>query len=203
VRPVAKAVIEVDPSDFEKLLYILAYDVPSENIKHLPKTERTFLNSKRWFIRDQLRFRFGCAMLQKSLYRVPDTAVQALTAQVDKWRDEYSERGYEAKLRVFPIGTTDVGYAAFIDMEYDCLMAWLTSIEELLQQAITDKSIQQKALREHKDKARVLTAVIDQDFGTGSADYNKKRYKDLKEELDFVLDAIGQVESVAKIKRYD
>jgi hypothetical protein len=82
-------------------------------------------------------------------------------------------------------------------------MAWLTSIEELLQQAITDKSIQQKALREHKDKARVLTAVIDQDFGTGSPDYDKKRYKDLKEELDFVLDAIGQVESVAKIKRYD
>jgi len=196
-------VIEIDPSEFEKLLYILAYDVPSENIKHLPKTERTFLNSKRWFIRDQLRFKFGCAMLQKSLYRVPDTAVQALTLQVDKWREEYNERGYEAKLRVFPIGTTDVGYAAFIDMEYDCLRAWLTSIEELLQQAITDKVIQQKALREHKDKARVLGAVIDQDFGKGAPEYDAKRYKELKEEMDFVLDAIGRVESVAKIKRYD
>jgi len=200
---VARGVIEIDPSEFEKLLYILAYDVPSENIKHLPKTERTFLNSKRWFIRDQLRFKFGCAMLQKSLYRVPDTAVQALTLQVDKWREEYNERGYEAKLRVFPIGTTDVGYAAFIDMEYDCLRAWLTSIEELLQQAITDKVIQQKALREHKDKARVLGAVIDQDFGKGAPEYDAKRYKELKEEMDFVLDAIGRVESVAKIKRYD
>ena len=203
MRLVAKGVIEVDPSDFEKLLYILAYDVPSENIKHLPKTERTFLNSKRWFIRDQLRFKFGCAMLQKSLYRVPETAVKALEAQVDKWRDEYNERGYEAKLRVFPIGTTDVGYAAFIDMEYDCLRAWLTSIEELLQQAITDKVIQQKALREHKDKARVLGAVIDQDFGRNAPEYDAKRYKELKEEMDFVLDAIGRVESIAKIKRYD
>jgi hypothetical protein len=184
-------------------MFILAYDVPSENIKHLPKAERNFLNSKRWFIRDQLRFKYGCAMLQKSLYRVPETAVEALTAEVDKWREEYNERNYEAKLRVFPIGTTDVGYAAFIDMEYDCIRAWLTSIEELLQSAIEDKSIQQKALREHKDKARVLGAIVEQDFGKSSATFDSKRYKELKEEMDFVLDAIGRVESVAKIKRYD
>jgi hypothetical protein len=199
---VARGVIEVDPDEFDRLVFILAYDVPSENIKRLSQTERTFLNSKRWFIRDQLRFKFGCAMLQKSLYRVPEDMVATLTVQVDKWREEYNERGYEAKLRVFPIGTTDVGYAAFIDMEYDCIMAWLTSIEELLLKAISDASIQQKALREHKDKARVLGTVIDKDFGKASPDYDDKRYKSLKEEMDFVLDAIGRVEAVAKIKRY-
>ena len=199
----ARAVIEVDPSEFEKVLHILAYDVPSENIKHLPKSERNFLNSKRWSIRNELRFHYGCALLQKSLWRVPETAVEALNKQVDKWRDEYTERGYVAKLRVFPIGTTDVGYAAFIDMEYDCIRAWLTDIETLLQDAIEKKVIQQKALREHKDKARVLGAIVDQDFGKSSPDYDSKRYKELKEELDFVLDAIGRVESVAKIKRYD
>ena len=196
-------VIEVDPSEFERLMFILAYDVPSENIKHLPKTERNWLNAKRWSIRDTLRFKYGCALLQKSLWRVPESAVKALTVEVDKWRDDYHERHYEAKLRVFPIGTTDVGYSAFIDMEYDCLRAWLTSIEELLQDAITTKSIQQKALREHKDKARVLGAIVDQDFGKGSPDYDAKRYKELKEEMDFVLDAIGRVEAVAKIKKYD
>lgn len=203
MRTVPKGVIEIDPEDFDRAMYILAYDVPSENIRHLSKAERNFLNSKRWFIRDQLRFKYGCAMLQKSLYRVPETAVEALTAEVEKWKDEYAEAHYEAKMRVFPIGTTEVGYAAFVDMEYDCIRAWLTSIEELLQEAIKTKSIQQKALREHKDKARVLGAIVEQDFGKSTADFDSKRYKELKEEMDFVLDAIGRVESVAKIKRYD
>jgi hypothetical protein len=198
-----RAVVEVDVDDLGKVLHILAYDVPSENIKHLPKAERNFLNSKRWSIRNELRFHYGCALLQKSIWRVPETAVDALSKQVDRWRADYHERGYEAKLRVFPIGTTDVGYAAFIDMEYDCIRAWLTDIEALLQDSIDKKSIQQKALREHKDKARVLGAVVEQDFGKGSVDFDSKRYKELKEELDFVLDAIGRVESVAKIKRYD
>jgi len=198
-----RSVIEVSPEEFEKTLFILAYDVPSENIKHLPKSERNFLNSKRWSIRNELRFHYGCALLQKSLWRVPETAVDALSKHVDKWRMEYQERGYDAKLRVFPIGTTDVGYSAFIDMEYDCLRAWLTDIETHLQDSIDKKEIQQKALREHKDKARVLGAIVDQDFGKTSPDYSPKRYKELKEEIAFVLDAIGRVESVAKIKRYD
>lgn len=203
MEAVPRQVIEVDLEDFEKVLYILAYDVPSENIKSLPKTERNWLNSKRWSIRNELRFHYGCALLQKSLWRVPETAVQALSKVVDKWRSDYQERGYEAKLRVFPIGTTDVGYAAFIDMEYDCLRAWLTDIETLLQDAIDKKQIQQKALREHKDKARVLGAIVDQDFGKSSPNYDSKRFKELKEEIAFVLDAIGRVEEVATIKRYD
>lgn len=203
MEAVPRSIIEVDPSEFEKLMFILAYDVPSENIKHLPKADRNWLNSKRWSIRNELRFHYGCALLQKSIWRVPETAVDALNKHVDKWRAEYQERGFDAKLRVFPIGTTDVGYAAFIDMEYDCLRAWLTDIETLLQEAIDKKEIQQKALREHKDKARVLGAIVDQDFGKASPNYDSKRYKELKEEIAFVLDAIGRVESVAKIKRYD
>jgi hypothetical protein len=199
----AKGVISIEPEDLDSRMWILAYDVPSENIKHLPKSSRNWLNAQRWRIRNDLRFRFGCALLQKSLWRVPETAVEALTAQVDEWREQYRELNWDAKLRVFPIGTTEVGYAAFIDMEFDCLRAWLTDIEAQLRESIEKKVIQQKALRENKDKVRVLTSIVDQDFGRGSPDYNPKRYKELKEELDFVVDAIGTVESVAKIKRYE
>jgi len=196
------AKLELDLDALDNIMYILAYDVPSENIKRLTIIEKRLLVSKRWSIRNELRYTYGAALLQKSIWRINENAVDAVNDRVVKWLEWYAEKGFTAKIRLFPIGTTDAGYSTFLEMEHDCILGWLISIEELLQDAISKKVIMHKALNEHQKKVAVLDTIVEQDFGRNSPDYEPKRYKALKEELDFVKDSLGTVQQVAKVKKY-
>lgn len=194
--------INLDELDLDSVMHIFAYDVPSENIKSLSKAEKTMLASRRNYIRSQLFYRYGCSKLQNSLYRVSEQTVDALKARIDEWSQWYTDKGYKAKLRIFPIGLNDVGYQTFLEMENDTLLGWMTEIEELLHGYIDKKEVNQKAMDENTKKVQVIESIVYEHFGPQSKDYDKKRFDTLHDELNFVRDSLGQVQSYCKVVKY-
>lgn len=194
--------IDLDTLDLEEGMYILAYDVPSENIKRLPESDKRMLASRRNYIRAQLFYVYGCPRLQNSLYRVSEQTVEAVKARVAEWAAWYDEKGFKAKLRLFPIGLNQEGYQTFLEMENDTILGWLTEIEELFKGYIDKKEIKQKALDENIKKIQVLESIIYEHFGPQSKDFDKKRFDTLHDELNFVRDALGQVQSYCKVTKY-
>jgi hypothetical protein len=203
-----KAVIQED-GDLDSVMYILAYDVPSENIKHLKKHEKQFLEAMRFKVRAQLR-RKRCALLQKSLWRVPEETLKDYTDSTGRivpgveslaaaWLTEYAASGFPALIRVFPIGTNEVGYTTLIEMQVDSIKAWLSSIQTILDASIDEGKITQKKLSDHKKNVNALDTMIETFFGPHAVDYDKDIYKDLSSEIKYSQQSLMEVERTVRV----
>lgn len=188
--------------ELDNVMYIFAYDVASENIKRLPEAQKRMLATKRSMIRHELHYRYGCALLQKSLWRVSEAAVEAVTKKAEEWLQWYSEKGFKAKMRVFPIGLNEAGYKTFIEMEYDTMMAWIAGLQESMAEYLTEGSINQKALNETTQKIQVIDSIAHDHFGPHSKDKDMAKFKVIADELKFLRDSVMRVQSQCKVEKY-
>lgn len=188
--------------ELDNVMYIFAYDVASENIKRLPEAQKRMLATKRSMIRHELHYRYGCALLQKSLWRVSEAAVEVVTKKSEEWLQWYSEKGFKAKMRVFPIGLNEAGYKTFIEMEYDTMMAWIAGLQESMAEYLTGGSINQKALNETTQKIQVIDSIAHDHFGPHSKDKDMTKFKVIADELKFLRDSVMRVQSQCKVEKY-
>jgi len=191
--------IQLHPESISKELWILAYDVPSENTQSLSIADRRWLQNQRWKVHDAIRFGFFCPMLQKSLYRVSEDNVAGVTDAVKKWQREYEDRNFESIIELYPIRTTDRGYKAFFTMQLDCTLHWLASVQEIMGDAIDAKKISRKAFYECKRKVTALEDIIEKFMGPKSPDFQKARYKRLRDELVSATDVLRYINEEIRI----
>ena len=191
--------VKVEPETLSKELWILAYDVPSENIQSLRIADRRWLQNQRWKVHDAIRFGFSCPMLQKSLYRASEDDIAQMRELIKKWQREYEDKNFEALIELYPIRTTDRGYKAFVMMQLDCTLHWLGSVQEIMGDAIDAKKISRKAFYECKRKLRALEEIIEKFMGPKSPDFQKARYKRLRDELLSATDVLRYINEEIRI----
>lgn len=159
-------VIEGTPEEYgEEPIWLVFYDVQSENSKLLKPEEQDWLRSERVEIWYKLRYTHKCVPLQHSVWLIRgEKTHQTLEALKDEWLDEYHKHNFHAMISIFPIKTTDEGYKSFKLMEFDFILEWLGKIEKALTKAINVGKIGKKNVQAHMKKIQLLGNILNEDF---------------------------------------
>lgn len=180
--------------DVEKAFWLLAYDLKTEHIHKLPKKDREWLARKRVSVWYELRYRFKCAPVQKSLYVIRDRQLlDVLKAKVEEWIAEYAKHGYPANIKVFPIATTDQGYQTFKDMEFEFLMDWLGGMDKSMKKFNASRPPSKRFIGDMKRKLELVESIMKEDF-------NKQysRYHEGEDHVQLLHDRIMELSQWAK-----
>lgn len=193
---------DIDPDDLDQVMYIFAYDVASENKRSLSSTDKKLLATKRHLIRDELRYKYGCSPLQKSLWRVNESAVDAVTAKSEEWLAWYLSRSFKCKMKLFPIGLDEVGYKTFLEMEFDTMMGWIAGLQENMAEYLSEGAINQKTLNETTQKIQVIDSIAHDHFGPHSKDKDLPKFNQISDELKFLRDTVMRIQAQCKVEKY-
>ena len=148
----------------EEPIWLIFYDVQSENSKHLKASEQDWLRSMRVEIWYKLRYTYKCVPLQHSVWLIRgDVTHEKLEKLKDDWLAEYASHDFSAHISIFPVKTTDEGYASFKKMEFDFILEWLGKIEKSLTKGLQGK-IAKKNVQAHTKKIQLLGNILNEDF---------------------------------------
>jgi hypothetical protein len=199
---------DIDLSTLTEAMHILAYDVPSEtraSVKDTPKKQE-FLMAQRSKIQKYLNNgpdsekRTGVKqnmtppanMLQKSLYRIHPNYLDDVKDQAELWLREYTEMGFTARIKVFPIATNTEGYKTFMSMQIDSVFEKMSGQELLIEKAIELKECPAKTKNQIETMLNTIENMIELYFGeqlpdgTINKDYDDKTYKSMSDEMEYI-----------------
>jgi hypothetical protein len=210
-----------DISLLTKKMYIFAYDVPAETKKSIQDDTELV----RWLMKQRdkiqtymvkgLEKQKGVGvktgqlppglMLQKSLYRINEGYVDDVISLSDQWEREYNDRGFEVRMEVFPIATTEHGFRAFFDMQFDNTMGRIGDQDEQIMKALDQGKIPGKTKNEVESNLYTLTNVINMYFGRGTVagginpDYNEEAFNSLTEYMDMVQSSFRRMSATCEV----
>ena len=148
----------------EEPIWLIFYDVQSENSKHLKPSEQDWLRSMRVEIWYKLRYTYRCVPLQHSVWLIRgEETHEKLEVLKDDWLGEYASHNFSAHISIFPVKTTDEGYKSFKMMEFDFIIEWLGKIEKSLTKGLESK-IAKKNVQAHTKKIQLLGNILNEDF---------------------------------------
>lgn len=174
----------------QETLWLVAYDVESENSKHLKAEQQDWLRSQRVAIWYALRYHFKCVPVQHSLWLIREEKTrEELEKEKDKWLAEYKEHEFHARIEIFPIQTNDVGYITFREWEFSFILEWLGKIEKALVKARDTGKIGKKNVQAHTKKMQLLGNILNEDF-----DENFPNWKLAQDSLFNVQDLLHKVQ---------
>lgn len=172
-------------------IWLIFYDVQSENSKNLKEAEQDWLRSQRVEIWYKLRYTYRCVPLQHSVWLVRgEQTHHALEELTEQWLHEYQSHNFEAHISIFPIKTTDEGYNSFKEMEFSFILEWLGKIEKALVKARDLGKIGKKNAQAHTKKIQLLGNILNEDF-----DDSYTNWKLAQDELGIVQDLLHQVQA--------
>lgn len=149
----------------EEPLWLIFYDVQSENSERLKESERDWLRSQRVEIWYKLRYTYKCVPLQHSVWLIRGEDTESKLAKLaEEWRGEYARNNFSAHISIFPIKTTEEGYKSFKAMEFDFILEWLGKIEKSLKKGLDSGKIGKKNVQAHGKKVQLLGNIINEDF---------------------------------------
>lgn len=159
---------EAVPDAFGEELWLIFYDVQSENSKSLTPAEQDWLRSERVEIWYKLRYIYKCVPLQHSVWLIRgEDDEKRLEACRKDWLEQYGKHNFTAHIEIFPVKTTDAGYRSFKHMEFEFILEWLGKIEKSLQKAIDVGKCNKKNIQAHKKKLQLLGNIMNEDFDDG------------------------------------
>ena len=152
----------VDNNDeFNNTIYLLAYDIPSENLKGLQKDRKETLVKIRNKLYYALKHKYRCYLVQNSLWRLHDISMlDKLQEMIEKWKDEYDELGYEAKMEIIKIGVDDKGKETFDDLEAMLVLEWLGTLQEAITRRQKDKNVTKTWYNQVMKKLDLATEIV-------------------------------------------
>lgn len=149
----------------QQSLWLIAYDVQSENSKSLKDAQSDWLRSKRVEIWYALRYKYKCVPVQNSLWLIRDEKTRAeLDVEKNTWLEDYAVNHFGARIEIFPIQTNDVGYKTFKSWELDFIMEWLGKIQKAMTKAVNSGGIGKKNVQAHTKKLQLLKQIFNEDF---------------------------------------
>lgn len=149
----------------QEQLWLIAYDVESENSKSLKPDQQDWLRSERVAIWYTLRYKYKCVPVQHSLWLIREEKTRNdLEKAKEKWLDAYKLHEFQARIEIFPIQTNDVGYKTFKSWEFDFILEWLGKIEKALVKAMDSGKIGKKNVQAHTKKMQLLGNILNEDF---------------------------------------
>jgi len=174
---------------YNKKMWLVAYDLKTEQMKGLTEKQKLWLANQRYKIWLKLRFKYNCVPLQKSLWLLRDESLRdELAKKIEKWKAEYKAKGFDVLFEIFPIATTEVGYKTFKDFEFDFLMEWLASIERSLDKQKEKSKPSYRVLLNIKKKLELIEMILDEDFK------DDKRYNEASDTIMILQDKLGELE---------
>lgn len=195
--------VDIDPSQLNKTLYLMAFDVPSENRKDLTKEQKNFLMTERAKVTDFLNEgptseervaikQKGQAqgnMIQKSLYSVHKTYVDAVKDKVEQWTREYLNEGWTVRMAVFPIATNKEGYDTFFEMQVQNIHLKIAGQLAAIDEAEDKGCCPNKTRNQIETTLNTIRNQVDLYFGRYNPDgklnteYNDDAYQTMDEAL--------------------
>lgn len=158
--------VDIKPEAYGEALWLIFYDLQSENGEALTEDEADWLRSERVGIYYDLRWRYHCVPLNMSVWliRGEDTHIQLEKARIG-WLEEYQKHKFSANISIFPVKTNEEGYQSFKKMEFDFIVQWLGIIEKALIRASNrEAKIKRKNLQAHQKKLQLLSKILHEDF---------------------------------------
>lgn len=178
------------PESYGAEIWLIFYDVQSENSKSLTIPQRNWLRSKRVEIWYKLRYVYECVPLQHSVWLIRgDNTEVKLDKERQKWLEDYANNDFTAHIEIFPVKTTDAGYQSFKHMEFEFILEWLGKIEKSLVKAIDVGKIGKKNVQAHTKKIQLLGNILNEDF-----DSTSPNWKLAMDVLSTVQDKLHQVQ---------
>jgi len=151
----------LNQDEFTNIIYLLAYDVPSENLKGISKDRKESLVKLRNKIYYALKHKYKCYLVQNSLWRLHDTSIlNTLEEKIQEWKDAYESMGYEAKIEIIKIGVDDKGKETFDDLEAMLILEWLGSIQESIMRRQNEKEITKTWFNQILRKLDLATEIV-------------------------------------------
>lgn len=182
--------VEQEVEAYGEQLWLIFYDVQSENSEHLKKAEQDWLRSERVSIWYSLRYIYKCVPLQHSVWLIRgENQEKVLEDKKNEWLNEYKSHEFTAHIEIFPIKTTDVGYRSFKHMEFEFILEWLGTIEKSLNKGLNVGKIGKKNVQAHTKKIQLLGNILNEDF-----DATYEGWKLAQDQLGIVQDLLHRVQ---------
>jgi hypothetical protein len=162
-------------SKTEEPLWLITYDVESENGKHLTPDQKHWLRIQRVQIWYTLRYKFkkACVPLQNSIWLIRDIKNKDILEKMkNDWLIAYQQGGFKATIQIFPIVTSDVGYETFKTWEFKFITEWLGKIVKSLVKSSEVGKIARKSLLGHTKKIQLLEGILREDFDETFPNWN-------------------------------
>lgn len=163
------------PTTYGQELWLIFYDLQSENSKGLTPEQKAWLRNKRVDVWYKLRWIHNCVPLNMSVWLIRDAQEQEkLQNKKTEWIEAYSQKGFYAHISIFPIKTTDEGYTSFKKMEFDFCLEWLGKLDKALTKAVEKgEGLNKKNIQAHQKKFELLSRIIYEDFDRTYPDWNE------------------------------
>jgi hypothetical protein len=217
---------EIDIADLDKVLVIVAYDLPSEGKKCIILDEHNFLQTTRANFRNNL-YDLKCSPIQQSLFRVPKKIphelqlrypniteawlIEEVKRRVAEFKQTYSDgwlnkdtgvrKSYASRTRmeVLPVAMTAQGYDVFVGMQLDGLYAWIGSKLEVFERWMERGEILNDTIKLFKRDMNSIEDSITVFFGPGSEDFEQTRYDNLKFDFEALHNTFQELLDTIKV----
>jgi hypothetical protein len=217
---------EIDIADLDKILVIVAYDLPSEGKLGISVEEHNFLMALRATFRNNL-YDLGCSPIQQSLFRVPKKIppdvqrrypyiteigiIEEVKRRVANFKEKYDvgwtdkdtgvRKSYASRTRmeVLPVAMTAQGYDVFVGMQLDGLYAWIGAELGRFEEWMERGEILNDTIKLFKRDINSIEDSITVFFGPGAEDFEQTRYDDLKHDFEMLQNTFQELLDTIKV----
>jgi len=158
--------------------WMFGYDLPAESRAGTTPEDKTFMNSMRKDVWQQLR-NFGCVPVQMSLWNIrePDksvryngemmTAIEAVKAAMNDWRKEYADRGIpNVNMDVWPMATDNVGANYIKTSQMRFIFEGLQKVEKTVDEGIKKAVFKTRKYNDIDLRVEDMRNMFVEDFST-------------------------------------
>jgi len=143
-------------------VWLIAYDLTSENQKRMDKDLKKWVASKRALVWYHLRMTLKLRPIQQSLWMMRDDAKKDKVEEyITQTKTQYKAKGLEVLFEMFRISTNDAGMNTFDQWEYQFLMEWLGNLDKSLAKTTTLTS---KGKYDASRKIELIEGIANEDF---------------------------------------
>lgn len=189
--------------------WCFGYDLPAESRVGCDEDTKTFLNTRRKDIWQQLRTTFDAVPLQMSLWILRDPqkpvlapdgkmtpTLDAMKLYIAEWRQEYAKKGFrDVNMEMFPFGTDSQGAVYVSNSELRFLFEQMYSIKKMIDDAIQAKKCRMRRFNDLEDRREWTKSVFVQDFGTRHTRYSEfeQLYMTVRDKMSMDLQKVVTV----------
>lgn len=159
--------------------WIVEYDLPAET-RDVDEKTKMMLNSLRTQVWRMLRMKYKCHRLADSSWLIRNaqdlligdvTVIDALQADLKKFRQRYAKSGFEPNIIVTPIASTP-DYSLYVRKTVmHGLWDEVKKLDKRIDEYLAKKKVKQRIFEEMRETLKLQIDIFTEDYGTTHQDY--------------------------------
>ncbi len=155
-------------------LTLLSYEIKPKKLGILDLGTRLWLARRRLSIWINLRLRYHCLPIKKTLWLIREPRnLEFLDQEIARWEEEFRRRGFTLAMDTLTLRGVSETHEKFKSLEMEFIIQWLGNIDEKLDSALRDRKIGQSSLSQIESEIELIELILREEFHKDFDQYNR------------------------------